>query len=120
MGLLFSLIQKPVQKEKPLGVCIPDHAKSNKQKIKIATFPSSFEVDGLYEIKKEVTITGKVLSGSISKTSKLLYNDNRVLVKEILCHGKIVDSLEKGNTGAITISPETYVMFSRGNILEFE
>ena len=73
MSILSGLLQKPVQEKSPLGVCIPDHAKPNKLKIKITTFPSSFEVEGLYEIRTKVTITGRVLSGSITKNSKLFF-----------------------------------------------
>ncbi|MFH1391164.1 MAG: hypothetical protein ABIH20_02520 [Candidatus Diapherotrites archaeon] len=120
MGILSGLLQKPAQKKSQLGVCIPDHAKPNKLATKITTFPSSFEVEGLYEIRKEVTITGKVLSGSITKDLKLFYKDDHILIKEIMLNGKIVDSLEKGSKGAITINPETYVMVRRGNVLEFE
>jgi len=120
MGILSGLLQKPVQKKSMLGVCIPDHAKPNKPKSKITTFPSSFEVEGIYEIRKETTITGKVLSGSITKDSKLFYRDDRIRIKEIMLNGKIVGSLEKGNKGAITINPETFIMVSRGNVLEFE
>tara|TARA_Y100000310_G_scaffold343708_1_gene452634 strand:- start:3100 stop:3462 length:363 start_codon:yes stop_codon:yes gene_type:complete len=120
MGIISGLLQKPAEEKSSLGVCIPDHAKPNKPKTKISTFPSSFEVEGLYEIRKEVTITGKVLSGSITKSSKLVYHDNRILIKKIMHNGKIVDSLEKGTKGAITITPETYLMVRRGNTLEFE
>jgi len=120
MGILEAIIQKPVRKEKSVEVCIPDHAKPNRPKQVVSTFPSSFEVDGVYELHKKITISGKVVSGAITKNSKLNYHGTAVLLNELICQGKTVDSLEKGDCGAITIIPEFFLRIENKSILEFE
>ncbi len=129
MSILQSLL-KPSQKKKSLGICIPNHAKSpiEKQKAQLEEIqainerilPSEFEVEGIYELKTQITISGEVHLGRITKDSKLFYDDTQVAIKEIDCRGKIVDQLLEGEKGSITIDPEFYVRISTNDLLEFK
>ncbi|MCR4368307.1 MAG: hypothetical protein NUV67_00175 [archaeon] len=133
MGILDTLI-KHQEQPKDHGVCIPEHVLDpQKRKISRATpgststvgesskySPASFRVEGTYEIKKCVTISGTVIWGSLSKESKLLFEQDHIPIIEITQNGKIVERLENGETGAITIEPDVYLNIRTNTTLEFE
>ena len=119
MGILETLLD---QKPKKIEVCIPDHAKPKKTMVneESTTFPASFEVEGIYEMKREITVTGKVVLGTLKKDSKLFYKGTLVPLKEIVSNGKAVDELKKGEKGAFTIEPDILVMIRSNETLKFQ
>ena len=124
-------ILKP-KKQKQLGVCIPIHAKIELGNGKInktncdsnskeaVSVPAEFEVEGIYEIKKTVMVTGRVSYGCLSTKSKLISCDSQIELKELLKHGKIIDKLKNGEMGSFVIVPEFNLRIKTGDILEFE
>lgn len=121
MGILGTLLEKSKQELKAPDVCIPDHAKPDFQKTEGTTiFPSSFEVDGVYELKNRFTISGCITKGSLKKNSKLVYAGTTIPLAELLLHGKNVDEIEKGEHCAFTIEPEFVVRIKYLDTLRFE
>lgn len=121
MGILKTFLEeKKVAKRQE--VCIPDHAKPKNTVVndETTTFPASFVVEGTYEIKREITVTGKVLLGTLKSDSKLVYKGLLIPIKEIISSGKSIDELKKGEKGAFTIQPDTLVMIKASQTLKFQ
>jgi len=124
-------ILKP-KKQKKLGVCIPIHSKieSNEGVVNESNYDSNntesvsslaeFEVEGIYEIKKTIMVTGRVSYGNLSTNSKLIYYGSQVELKELLKHGKIIDKLKNGEAGSFVIVPGFSLRIKTGDVLEFE
>ena len=128
-------ILKP-KKQKQLGICIPIHSKikSNNESNNGAvneincdsnntgsvSSPAEFEVEGIYEIKKTIMVTGRVSYGNLLAKSNLIYCGSQVELKELLKHGKIIDKLKTGEMGSFIIIPEFSLRIKTGDVLEFE
>ena len=125
MSIIETLLQEPKKAKKPLGVCIPDHARQGhikKKKItdSDASCEGAFLVNGIYELFKEITITGEAISGKITLSSQLIYKESLVPIKELLVQGSKVEELKSGEKGAIVLQTESYTRISSGEILDFE
>ena len=124
-------ILKP-KKQKKLGVCIPIHSKikstddaldktiCDSTNTKSVSSPAEFEVEGIYEIKKTIMVTGRVSYGNLLTKSNLIYCGSQVELKELLKHGKIIDKLKNGEVGSFVIVPEFSLRIKTGDVLEFE
>ena len=121
MGILETLLETK-QVAKKQEVCIPDHAKPKKTLIndEKTIFPAAFYVEGVYSLKREITITGEVSIGTLKKESKLAYKNTLIPIKEIIYRGKSVDELKKGDKGAFSIEPDVLVMVKRNDTLKFQ
>lgn len=110
------------QKPRKHEICIPEHAKPKKNNFneEAVAFPSSFLVEGIYEIKGELTITGKIVKGALTNNSKLVYKGNLIPVKEVLLHGRVVSELTNNQKGAFTIEPDMLVILKSNETLKFE
>ncbi len=119
MGILDTLLKK--EQKKPKGICIPDHAKQSEiPEIEIfADEKPRFKITGIFEVRGVFIITGEMLSGRIGQGQKIEFKDSNLVVNEIMVGQKHSKTMEKGESGSLTLKAEKHVLLKAGDVLEF-
>lgn len=78
-----------------------------------------FLIEGLFAVAETLMLNGTVVSGKITKSSKLKSNESEYPVKDIQFQGKTVGTLVTGQHGAIFFEKARGLYFKKGDIALF-
>ena len=113
------------KERKSLGVCIPDaHRKRLGEKItelqpEINGTGSAFMVTGVFHVRNELTLQGKMLQGKAKAGSIVELLGKSMKLSSVSVGSRPAEALEEGENGVLFLNAKSCPILKAGDVIEF-
>lgn len=130
VDLLSGILNR--EKKKPLGICIPETAKTKieaeqiqrekeeKEKKASEIFGAGFFVEGIFHFHDSLMVQGTAAGIRVKKNDRILLQGIRLIVKDVQVENRSAGSINPGQKGALFLKAEKghFPIIRIGDLLE--